>query len=136
MNSEARAEVERIANSMTDAWNAGDAAAFARCFTTNSDFVNIFAWHVIGREAVAKQHQFIFESIYRGSRNAFSVVDVRELAANVTLAHIAADLTVPAGPLTGNVRTLASAVFVRDDVGWLIKSFHNTREQEPPGPGE
>jgi uncharacterized protein (TIGR02246 family) len=133
MGVEARAALDRIVTSMTDAWNAGDAAAFSRCFTRDADFVNIFALHVVGREAVAKQHQLIFESIYRGSRNAFSAIDVRELAADVVLAHIAADLSVPDGPLAGNVKTLASAIFVRDDAGWLIASFHNTREQQPSG---
>jgi uncharacterized protein (TIGR02246 family) len=131
MDAEGRAGLDRVAKSLTDAWNAGDAVAFARCFTTDADFVNIFALHVVGREAVAKQHQFIFDSIYRGSRNAFSIVGARALADAVVLAHIAADLRVPDGPLAGEIKTLASAVLVRDDAGWLIASFHNTREQQP-----
>jgi uncharacterized protein (TIGR02246 family) len=131
MDAEGRAGLEGIAKSLTDAWNAGDAAAFARCFTTDADFVNIFALHVVGREAVAAQHRFIFDSIYRGSRNVFSIVGARALADAVVLAHIAADLRVPDGPLAGEIKTLASAVLVRDDAGWLIASFHNTREQQP-----
>jgi uncharacterized protein (TIGR02246 family) len=134
MDAEARARLDRVAESLTDAWNAGDGVAFARCFTTDTDFVNIFALHVVGREAVAKQHQFIFDSIYRGSRNAFSILKARALTDAVVLAHIAADLRVPDGPLAGEIKTLASAVFVRDDIGWLIASFHNTREQQPSGP--
>jgi hypothetical protein len=102
MDAEVRADLDRVATSLTDGWNAADGVAFARCFTADADFVNIFALHVVGREAV-----------YRGSRNAFSIVDARALA--------------------GNVKTLASAVFVRDDLGWLIASFHNTREQQPSG---
>jgi uncharacterized protein (TIGR02246 family) len=134
VDADGRADLDRVATSLTDAWNAGDAEAFARCFTTDADFVNIFALHVVGREAVAKQHQFIFDSIYRGSRNSFSILEARALADAVVLAHIAADLRVPDGPLAGEIKTLASAVFVRDDVGWLIASFHNTREQQPSGP--
>jgi len=60
--------------------------------------------------------------------------EARALADGVVLAHVAADLRVPDGPLAGEIKTLASAVFVRDDLGWLIASFHNTREQQPPGP--
>jgi uncharacterized protein (TIGR02246 family) len=134
MDAEGRAGLDRVAQSLTDAWNAGDGAAFARCFTTDADFVNIFALHVVGREAVAKQHQFIFDSIYRGSRNSFSIVAARPLADGVVLAHIAADLRVPDGQLAGEIKTLASAIFVRDDAAWLIASFQNTREQGPPGP--
>jgi uncharacterized protein (TIGR02246 family) len=133
MDAEERAGLDRVARSLTDAWNAGDGTAFARCFTTDADFVNIFALHFVGREAVAKQHQLIFDSIYRGSRNAFTIVKARALADAVLLAHVAADLRVPDGPLAGEVRTLASAVFVRDAAGWLIASFHNTREEQPPG---
>ncbi len=124
--------MDRVAEALTDAWNAGGGTAFARCFTTDADFVNIFALHVVGREAVAKQHQFIFDSIYRGSRNAFSIVKARELAGGVVLAHIASALHVPDGPLAGEIATLASAVLVRDDAGWLIASFQNTRVQQPP----
>ncbi len=133
MDAEGRAGLDRVARSLTDAWNAGDGAAFAQCFTTDADFVNIFGLHVVGREAVAKQHQLIFDSIYRGSRNAFSVLDARSLADTIVLAHVAADLHVSDGPLAGQIKTLASAVFVRDAAGWLIASFHNTREEEPPG---
>ncbi len=134
MDAERRAGLDRAAESLTDAWNAGDGAGFARCFTTDAHFVSIFASHIVGREAVAKQHQFIFDSIYRGSRNAFSILEARALADTVVLAHIAADLRVPDGPLAGEIKALASAVFVRDDADWLIASFHNTRKQEPPGP--
>jgi uncharacterized protein (TIGR02246 family) len=136
MDAEERAGLDRVARSLTEAWNAGDGVAFAQCFTTDADFVNIFGLHVVGREAVAKQHQFIFDSIYRGSRNAFAIVEARRLADAIILAHIAADLRVPDGPLAGEIRTLASAVFVRDGAGWLIASFHNTREQQPPGSQE
>ncbi len=132
MDAVVRAGLDRVAQSLTDAWNAGDGTAFARCFTTDADFVNIFALHVVGREAVAKQHQFIFDSIYRGSHNVFSILEARALAEAVVLAHIESDLHVPGGPLAGEIKTLASVVFVRDDAEWLITSFHNTREQQPP----
>jgi uncharacterized protein (TIGR02246 family) len=134
MDAEARAGLDRIAGSLTEAWNAGDGVAFARCFTTDADFVNIFALHVVGRDAIAKQHQFIFDSIYRGSRNVFTILGTRALADAAVLAHIAADLHVLDGPLAGEIETLASAVFVRDGASWLIASFHNTRVQQPPGP--
>jgi len=136
MDTEGRAGIDRVATSLTEAWNARDGLAFANCFTTDADFVNIFALHVVGREAVAKQHQFIFDSICRGSRITFSILEARALADTIVLAHIAADLRVPEGPLAGEIKTLASAVLVRDDVGWLIASFHNTREQQPSGPPE
>ena len=127
-----RVGADTIAAALTAAWNAGDSAAFAREFTSDADFVNIFAMHFTGRDAIAKAHQFIFDGFYRGSRNAFSVVKTRAFGSDAIVAHIAADLQIPQGPMAGSLRSLATAVLVRGASGWSIVSFHNTREQAPP----
>lgn len=95
-----------MSESLTSAWNVGDGGAFARAFAEDADFVNIYATHVAGRDAVAQLHQTIFEGVYQGS--------------------------VPQGPMAGDMHTLATAVLVREGSGWSIASFHNTREQAPP----
>jgi uncharacterized protein (TIGR02246 family) len=129
-----RAAVEAIADELTAAWNAADGAAFARPFTADADFVNIYAMHGVGRDAIAAAHQAIFDTVYRGSRNTFTVEKIRRLGDDTMLVHIKAELHVPQGPMSGDLRALASAVLVRDGAGWSITAFHNTREQAPPGP--
>jgi uncharacterized protein (TIGR02246 family) len=131
-------EIHTVASALTDAWNAHDGAAFARAFTDDADFVNIFAMHSVGRTDIAGLHQMIFDNVYRGSTNAFTVEKTRRAGNDAIVALIRADLTVPQGPLAGTVRTLATAVFVRDSESWKIASFQNTREQAPPqlGPPE
>ena len=125
---------DTIAAALTAAWNAGDGAAFAREFTADADFVNIFAMHVVGRDQIAKMHQTIFDTIYQGSEITFTVEDARALADRVALAHIRANLHVPGGPLAGEIVTLATAVLVRNGDRWLIDAFQNTRTQTPPEP--
>jgi uncharacterized protein (TIGR02246 family) len=129
-----QAGAETIAAALTAAWNAGDGPAFAREFTADADFVNIFAMHVVGRQQIANIHQTIFDAIYKGSRNAFTVEQVRALGDQVAVAHVRANLHVPAGPMAGEVITLATAVLVRDGEGWQIDAFQNTRVQARPGP--
>ncbi len=133
MNASANADIQRLANALTAAWNAGNGGAFARCFTDDADFVNIYANHIVGREAIAKQHQMIFDTVYAGSSNRFTVVKSRSLDDGAILALVDARLHVPKGPMAGEIYTLATVVFVRESSGWHITSFHNTREQPPPG---
>jgi uncharacterized protein (TIGR02246 family) len=133
MTSTDRAAADEIAARLQAAWNAADGSAFARAFTEDADFVNIFAMHVTGREAIAKAHDFIFSGIYRGSTSTFSVEKVRALGADVLLAHIKTELDVPEGAMAGELRALATAVLVREGSGWSIAAFHNTREARPPG---
>lgn len=130
--SNARAGAEAIAVALTAAWNAGDGGAFAAQFTQDADFVNIFAMHGVGRDAIAKGHQAIFDTIYKGSRNAFTVKDVRALGEDIVIAHISAQLHVPSGPMAGELAALATSVMLRDGDRWLITAFQNTRVQQPP----
>jgi uncharacterized protein (TIGR02246 family) len=123
---------DEIARALTDAWNAGDGAAFARSFTEDAEFVNIFAMHVTGRSDVAKLHQTIFEGIYRGSVAEFTMVKLRPLGEGAAVALIKAKVDAPEGPMAGGVRTLITGVLVREDGGWQIAAFQNTREQAPP----
>jgi uncharacterized protein (TIGR02246 family) len=121
-----------VAASLSDAWNAADSRAFASAFTADADFVNIYAMRAVGRDEIAGLHQMIFDTVYRGSDNRFTVDKIRRLSDDVAAALITAELNVPQGPMAGVVRTVATAVFVRDGEAWKIAMFQNTREQAPP----
>lgn len=125
-------DVHAVASVLTDAWNAYDGSAFASAFTEDADFVNIFGMHSVGRAEIARLHQMIFDNVYRGSTNTFTVEKTRRAGDDAIVALVRADLHVPQGPLAGTVRTLATAVLVRDNGAWKIASFQNTREQAPP----
>ncbi|MEA2787030.1 MAG: hypothetical protein QOF71_3134 [Candidatus Eremiobacteraeota bacterium] len=128
-----RAAAETITAALTTAWNTADGKAFAAQFTADADFVNIFAMHGVGRAAIAQAHQTIFDTIYKGSTNLFTVKAIRQLNDDVAIAHISARLKIPSGPMAGELAALATAVLVREGDAWRIVAFHNTREQAPPG---
>ena len=130
----ARAAADKIAAALTTAWNAADGKAFAAEFTADADFVNIFAMHGVGQDAIARAHQTIFDTIYKGSTSLFTVKAVRPIGGDAAVAHIGARLQVPSGPMAGELAALATAVLVREGDDWRIVAFQNTREQAPPGP--
>ena len=118
--------VANVVNELEKAWNAADGVAFARPFAGDADFVNIRGEHHRTREAIAKGHQAIFNSVYKGSVVRMQVAAVRTLAPTVLLAHVKSTLKVPTGPLAGEHQALFSLVLVRDQDNWPIAAFHNT----------
>jgi len=129
-----RTAAETIAAALTAAWNGADGEAFAAQFAGDADFVNIFGMHVVGRDEIGKIHQTIFDTIYLGSQNQFTVEEVRPLCDHAAVAHVRAHLDVPSGPLAGKIVTLATIAITREGHRWQIAAFQNTRVQPPPGP--
>ncbi len=109
-----------------DAWNAADGAAFGALFTEESDFVNIRGEHHRGSVAIARGHQGIFDTIYRGSRVRYEPELARSVAPGTIVALAAATLEVPAGPLQGVLNARMTIVITEQDGRWLITAFHNT----------
>jgi uncharacterized protein (TIGR02246 family) len=118
--------VADVVNELEKAWNASDGVAFARPFAEDADFVNIRGEHHRTREAIAKGHQAIFDSVYKGSVVRLQVVGVRTLAPTVLLGHVKSNLKAPTGPLAGEHGALFSLVLVRHQDTWRIAAFHNT----------
>ena len=108
------------------AWNEADGRAFGEPFAPDADFVTILGEHLRGREAIAAGHQAIFDSIHKGSSTDFELTGARELSDDVMLAHAAAVLRAPSGPLAGEHGAVQSLVLVRGNDGWEIAAFHNT----------
>jgi uncharacterized protein (TIGR02246 family) len=126
MTDDDRAAVEALVARLEAAWNAADATAFAAEFTADTDFVNVRGDHHSGRDAVAAGHAAIWSSIYAGSTLRYSLTQLRELVPSVLLAHLDAQLHVPAGPLAGDISAIPSLVLVQDGGAWRIAAFHNT----------
>ena len=118
--------VSDVVSELEKAWNAADGAGFGRPFADDADFVNIRGEHFRTREAIAKGHQGIFDTIYKGSLVRYQLVGVREIARGVLLAHAKSTLKAPTGPLAGEHSSLFTLVLVQDQNDWHIAAFHNT----------
>jgi uncharacterized protein (TIGR02246 family) len=118
--------VSEIVSGLEKAWNAADGAAFARPFAEDADFVNIRGEHYRTRDAIAKGHQAIFDTIYKGSVVAYKVSAVRMISSGVMVSHVKAILKAPTGPLAGEHPALFTIVLVQTQHDWQIAAFHNT----------
>ena len=118
--------VSEIVGDLEQAWNAADGAGFARHFSEGADFVNIRGDHLHTRDVIAKGHQGIFDTIYKGSVVSYRPAGVRSIAPGVLLAHVRATLNAPIGPLAGENHSLFTMVLVQEQSGWRIAAFHNT----------
>ena len=85
--------IRGIHQRMIDAWNAGDAAAFAAPFTDAADFVAFEGAHLKGRREIASFHQQIFATVVKGTRLQGEVKFVRFLSAVVAVMHSAVRVT-------------------------------------------
>ena len=116
---------------LDDAWNNADGDAFGEPFTEDADFVAIRGDYHRTRNAIARGHQAIFDTIYKGSTINYELLQARALNDGVILAHARGDLNAPVGPLTGEHSSVATLVLVRDGDRWRVAGFHNTLVAPP-----
>jgi uncharacterized protein (TIGR02246 family) len=126
MDVDVRRIVSDVVGRLEAAWNTGDGAAFARPFAEDAGFVNIRGEYFRSRDVIAKGHQAIFDTIYKGSAIRCQVTDLRTIAPDVLVAHVTSVLDAPVGPLAGQHRALFTMVLVPHDGDWQIAVFHNT----------
>ena len=79
--------IRAIHQRMIDAWNAGDAAAFAAPFTDEANFVAFEGTHLKGRREIASFHQRVFDTVVKGTRLQGEVKFVHFLSAVVAVMH-------------------------------------------------
>ena len=73
--------VEGLVQAFVDGWNAADGSALARPFAADADFTAITGLRAKGRELIAKGHDEILATIYRGSVISARVEGIRFLTA-------------------------------------------------------
>ena len=124
--------IRSIVQGQADAWNAGDAEAFAAHYADTGTFTNVIVMHSYGRQAFVAQHQRIFATIYKGSHNTFNISKTTYLRPDVALVEIDGILTgaqelppgLKAGP-DGALRVKLLEVMTREQGSWSVAAFHN-----------
>jgi uncharacterized protein (TIGR02246 family) len=119
--------ITSLINAWDEAWNAGDAAAYARNYTVNGELVNPLGGILDGREAIRTQHEFLFTGPFAGStstsevrRTVYLGQDARMVDLDVTLTGYAG---LPPGlpeVEPGVVRVRIKLIVVRREAGWKI----------------
>jgi uncharacterized protein (TIGR02246 family) len=120
------ADIRKIIMRLQDGWNAGDGPAFAAPFAEDADYVIVNGAYIKGRPAIANGHQGIFDTIYKGSRNAATVRSIRFLRDDVAVAHVTWRLKYRVNDEPAEKKAMNSMVLTKQDGKWSIAAFHNT----------
>ena len=92
-----------------------------------------------GRPAIDSSHRHIFDTIYKGSHNEFSLRRVRFIRPDVAIAFGQAHLRFYEGGETREIRSRPTMIMAKEQGEWRIVALQNTRIAEMPavvkGPG-
>src|SRR6266550_8374413 len=109
---------------MIDAWNAGDAAAFAAPFADEADFIAFEGTHLKGRREIAAFHQQIFDTVVKGTRLQDEVKFVRFLSVAFAVMHSVVRVTLRAQSEASPSRdSMQLTVVVKCDGEWRSESL-------------
>lgn len=125
----ARESLEPTLKALEEAWKRGDAESWSANCTPDVDFINLLGMYVKGRAAVTNMHDKIYRGPYAGSTLRFTLEHMRVLSDGSVLAIVPGELHIPAGPVKGTLRTVATMLFVQWEGGWLVASFQNTKRE-------
>lgn len=139
---EDRAAIEALVAAESDAWDRGDAKAFAQRFTLDGSFTNVIGKVYYGRAAFEERHAEIFKTIYKGSRLKQSIGKLRFIRPDVAVVDINAELSgfvsAPAAVKTEAdhvIRARLQLVLVKERGDWWITAYHNVAvAPSPPQP--
>jgi uncharacterized protein (TIGR02246 family) len=125
-------QIRAVVQSQADAWNRGDAQAFAARYAEDGSFTNVIGQQLYGRDAFIAQHAKIFSTIYKGSHNVFIIGKIKFLRPDVAVVDIDGVLSgatrLPPGLKAeddGALHVKLQEVMTKEKGGWWIAAFHN-----------
>lgn len=126
------AAIRRIVENETATWNKGDAVGYSRDFAPTGTFTNIRGQYFVGYPAFLKQHQTIFEGIFKNSNLKQDVVSLRFIRRDVAVVETLTSVTSQQSPpgvardSTGAFHTRLLQILAKDRGVWKIVVYHNT----------
>ena len=138
---EDEAAIQAVVQSEADAWNRGDAEAFAANYAEDGSFTNVIGQQLYGKAAFIAQHARIFSTIYKGSHNTFTIGKIKFIRPDVAIVDIDGVLTgatrLPPGMKAaddGALHVKLQEVMTKEKGSWSIAAFHNVGVYPiPPG---
>lgn len=126
------AAIRSIVQNEIDTWNRGDAAGYSRDFAADGTFTNIRGQFFTGYPGYLKQHEVIFQGIFKNStlkQDIVSLIFIRpDVAIVETVTAVSGAAQSPAGITKddkGRIRTRLLQVVAKEREMWKIVSYHN-----------
>jgi len=116
--------IEACLERIRQAWNAGDARAYAGEFTEDAAYVIFLGEPLLGREEIERNHFAVLTKWQKGTKMAIKAISTRLLGADaasvLTVGGIGKSDTI----VFDKVQTFT---LVRRDGWWMCAAFQNTR---------
>jgi uncharacterized protein (TIGR02246 family) len=128
--------LRKLVAALENAWNVGDSVAWAAQFATDADFIHILGGHFYGQNSIEHGHRAIFDTIYKGSTNSYTVQKIQFLAPHIALVFLLAQLKVTQPGLPQLIQARPTLVVQKLGSSWKIVAFQNTlitAEAKAPG---
>jgi uncharacterized protein (TIGR02246 family) len=133
-----QAEVSRLVDEVSDAWNNHDMPRFAACFAADAEFINVGGAWWRGRDEIEQRHTASHAGRFKHSVLSPALAAFKEVAPGIGVAHVTWELQGhgASGPeRTTNVRRGIWIWVVRDLCGTLeIIASQNTDAVSAPSP--
>ena len=133
------ASIRKVIDAEEDAWNRGDAKAFAARFQEEGSYTDVFGAVSRSRAELEKRQVEFFSSLFKGSRLALKVRRVRFLRPDVAIVDIDTEVSgfkklppVVYVDLEKVLRTRLQQVMVKTGADWMVAAFHNVDVKTPP----
>jgi uncharacterized protein (TIGR02246 family) len=126
------AGIRKLVQDEDAAWNRGDATAYSIQFANDGTFTNIRGQFFTGHKAFLKQHEVIFQGIFKNTTLQQDIVSLRFIRPDVAMVETLSSLTgMPntspgtAADSKGRLRTRLLQVVARQGGDWKIVAYHN-----------
>ncbi|MDR9857014.1 SgcJ/EcaC family oxidoreductase [Paenibacillus sp. VCA1] len=125
---QAETQISALFDRLFAAWSAGDAKAFAGCFTENADYVTFFGQHLKGREEVESSHRQLFDGVLKGTQMQGNISAIRFLNDQTAIVHCIGNTKKRQQKnYSKNRESINTNVVILQDGEWKITAFHNCR---------
>ena len=126
------AAVRNIVKNEIETWNKGDAVGYSRDFSAAGTFTNIRGQFFTGYPGYLKQHEVIFQGIFKQTTLKQEIVSLKFIRPDVAILETATTVNGAAqGPLgvtrdaNGRIRTRLMQVVAKENGVWKIMTYHN-----------
>jgi len=124
--------IRNIVRGEVDAWNKGDAVGYSRDFAATGTFTNIRGQFFTGYPGYLKQHEVIFQGIYKNTTLKQDIASLKFIRPDVAIVETVTTVSgapqSPAGVTRddkGRIRTRLLQVVAKEAGAWKIVTYHN-----------
>lgn len=127
------AAIRVIITNLNDAWTKGDAKLWGEQFAEDADFTAWMGAYVKGREVIIREHERIFQTIYKSTKLRLDVRSIRFLRNDVAAVLAEGRVVKQEEEFPATPQVVPAIILTKEKGRWQIAVFQNTLVQSREG---